>query len=78
MLSFTYLINELYQNNEIKNHYVQTLVYMINVEIYNAYTVHLRTNLDITKMEHRWKQHKKRKAHKKISFRNVALYNLIK
>ena len=29
------------------------------------YTVHLRTNLDRTKMEHRWKQHKKRKANKK-------------
>ncbi len=40
------------------------------------YTVHLRTNLDRTKMEHRWKQHKKRKAHKKISFRNVALYEI--
>jgi hypothetical protein len=41
-------------------------------------TVHLRTNLDRIKMEHRWKQHKKRKAHKKISFKNVTLYNLIR
>jgi len=36
-------------------------------------TVHLRINLDRKKVEHRWKQHKKRKAHKKILFRNVAL-----
>jgi len=41
-------------------------------------TVHLRTDLDRTNMEHRWKQHKIRKAHKKISFKNVTLYNLIR
>jgi len=26
------------------------------------YTVHLRTNLDRTKIEHRWKQHQKKKG----------------
>jgi hypothetical protein len=38
------------------------------------YTAHLRTNLDRTKME----TIQKRKAHKKIFFRNVTFYNLIK
>ncbi len=34
------------------------------MSLVKGYTVHLRTNLDRAKMEHRWKQHKKRKAHK--------------
>jgi len=41
-------------------------------------TVRLRTKLDRTKMEHGWKQHKIRKAHMKISSRNVTLYCLIR
>jgi hypothetical protein len=42
----------------------------------NVYTVHLRTNLDRSNMEHRWKQHKKRNAHKKISFKNVTSHQM--
>ena len=41
------------------------ILYPIFIKKYDTNTVRLRSNLDRTKMEHRWKQHKKRKANKK-------------
>jgi hypothetical protein len=46
--------------------------------LFSILAVHLRTDLDRTKMEHRWKENKKRKAHKKISIKNVALSHQMK